>query len=91
MSITNPAKFYQISPVFPIEIAICLRRIYHPDGKFAAKTSLAVSSIECCQCKYCERDIRIRLGGGCGHRVMIPLLKSTSQYDTQNDYVLSFL
>jgi hypothetical protein len=31
------------------------------------------------------------LSGGCGHGVMIPLLKSTSQYDTQNDYVLSFL
>jgi hypothetical protein len=38
------------------------------------KTNLAVSSIEFCQCKFDERDIRERLGGGSGHRVMIPLV-----------------
>jgi hypothetical protein len=70
-------KFYQIFPVLPIEIAICLgglRRIYRLGDKFVAKTSLAVSSIECCQAIFDERYIRIRLGCGCGHRVMIPPL-----------------
>ena len=31
---------------------------------FAAKTTLAVSSTKFCQCKFDERKIRIRLGGG---------------------------
>jgi hypothetical protein len=41
-------------------------------GDFAAKTSLAVSSIEFLFCSFDERDIGIRLGGGGGHRAMIP-------------------
>jgi hypothetical protein len=66
VSFQNLAKFYQIFPVFPIENAICtggLIRIYHPERRFAAKTSLAVSSMEYCGCLFDERDIWIRLGG----------------------------
>jgi hypothetical protein len=42
-------------------------------NKFAAKTNLAVSSIEYCQCTFDERDIRIRYGSCSGHDAMIPL------------------
>ena len=41
--------------------------------KSGLKTSLAVSSIEFCQCKFDEGDIREGLSGGCGHIFMIPL------------------
>jgi hypothetical protein len=54
-----------------MEIAVCLRRIYHPKGKFATKTSLAVNSMEYCCCLLDEGNIRIRLGGG-DHKAMTP-------------------
>lgn len=40
--------------------------------KFAAKTSLAVSSIEFCQAIFDEGDVREGLRGGRGHGAMIP-------------------
>ena len=73
------AQFYQIFLVFPIENAICaggLIRIYHPEGRFAAKTSLAVSSMEYCGCLFDERNVSKGLGGGGGHEAMIPLLSN---------------
>jgi hypothetical protein len=39
-----------------------------------SKTTLAVSSIEFCQCKFDECNVRKGLGGDSGHAVMIPLL-----------------
>lgn len=41
---------------------------------FAAKTNLAVSSMEYCGCLHCERDVREALSGGCGHPHPIPNL-----------------
>jgi hypothetical protein len=38
---------------------------------FSFRRSLAVSSIEFCQCKFDERDVDTRLGGGCCHKVMM--------------------
>ena len=38
--------------------------------RFAAITTLAVSSIEFCQCTFDEGKIGIRLGGGGGHGAM---------------------
>jgi hypothetical protein len=61
-------KFYQISPIFPIQNIANLGYSI----KFALKTSLAVNSIECCQCKYNECNIGQGLSGGGGHGVMIP-------------------
>ena len=40
---------------------------------FASKINLAVRSTEFCQCSLDERNIRIRLGGSCGHGVLKPL------------------
>jgi hypothetical protein len=42
-------------------------------ANLAAKTSLAVNSMEYCGCQFDERDIGIRLSGGRGHGEMIPL------------------
>ena len=42
----------------------------------AAKTSLAVSSIEFCQAIFEERDVRETLEGGGGHGAMIPPLRN---------------
>jgi hypothetical protein len=38
-----------------------------------AKTSLAVSSSEFCQCSFNESYIREGMGSGGGHKAMIPL------------------
>jgi hypothetical protein len=43
-------------------------------SKFAARTNLAVSSMEYCDCLFDEGDIWILLDGGGGHKAMIPPL-----------------
>jgi hypothetical protein len=45
-----------------------------PRDKFVPKTNLAVGSTEYCGCLFNESDIRKGLGGGCGHKKMIPSL-----------------
>jgi hypothetical protein len=51
---------------------------------FYPKTNLAVSSIECCQSTYSEREIGVCDGGCCGHGVVIPpsnaLLTASSEF-----------
>lgn len=46
---------------------------------FAAKTNLAVSSMEYCGCLHCERDVREALSGGCGNPHPIPNLGGLSE------------
>jgi hypothetical protein len=45
--------------------------------EFAAKITLAVSSMEFCQEIFDESYIREGLGDGCGHGAMIPLLQNS--------------
>jgi len=48
--------------------------VENKDDFAVTKTNLAVSSIEFCQCKYCESNIGLGLSSGGGHRAMIPLM-----------------
>lgn len=50
----------------------CMALFRHNDRARAAKPNLAVSSTGCPERLHYKREIRIRLGGGNGHVMIIP-------------------